>query len=86
MSGGLVICPSDLEGARRYMEAINKSTGDLYWTDPEVIEIWIQNTMGNKKWLESMGGVLELYRHGGHHKVPGAEAIDAYRVKGHGPG
>ncbi len=86
MAGGSVICPNDIEGAVRYMENLYKVNEDLYWTEPNIIRVWAQYTKENKKWLESMGGVIELYSHGGEHKVPGVESIDVYRVRGGGIG
>lgn len=86
MSSGVIICPGDIQEARRYMEALYKVSGDLYWTEPDIIQVWGQYTAENKKWFESMGGVMELYRHGGQHRVPGVESIDVYRVRGIGPG
>ncbi len=86
MAGGIIICPSDIEGAKCYMESLYKLSEDLYWTDPDIIQVWAQYTVENKKWFESMGGVLDFHRHGGQHKIPGAEAIDSYRVRGIGPG
>ncbi len=86
MSGGAIICPNDEGGARRYMEALTKVNEGLYWTEPEMIQVWARYAMENKKWFEGMGGVMEPFSHGGEHNVPGVEAIDIYRVQGLGPG
>ncbi|MCR4441222.1 MAG: FAD-binding protein [Peptococcaceae bacterium] len=86
MSGGSVICPSDIQEARRYMESLYRVSGDLYWTEPDVIRVWAQYTAENKSWFESMGGQMKFIRHGGEHKLPGYESIDVYGVVGKGPG
>ncbi|MBI2957319.1 MAG: FAD-binding protein [Chloroflexi bacterium] len=86
MAAGVIICPNDLQGSRRYMEALYKVNDGLYWTEPDVIRAWAQYTSENKTWLESMGGVMELNRRGGAHNVPGFESIDIYRFRGMGFG
>ncbi len=86
MSGGVFICPSDVQEARRYMEALYKVSEDLYWTEPDIIETWAKYSAENKKWLESMGAMIELYVHGGAHRMPGVESIDIYLARGRGPG
>ena len=86
MSGGVFVCPSDIQEAVRYMEAMYRVSEDLYWTERDIIQAWGQYSVENKSWFESMGGVVELYRHGGQHRLPGVESIDVYRVRGLGPG
>jgi succinate dehydrogenase/fumarate reductase flavoprotein subunit len=86
MSGGSFICPNDILEARRYMEALYKVSGDLYWTEPEVLHVWAEYASENKRWFESMGGSTQLRRHGGEHPLPGTESIDVYGVAGNGPG
>ncbi|MFC1820854.1 FAD-dependent oxidoreductase [Thermodesulfobacteriota bacterium] len=86
MSGGLFICPTDIQEACRYMEALYKVSEDLYWTEPDIIRVWADYTAENKKWFESMGGKTELYRRGGQHRLPGVESIDVYRARGIGSG
>ena len=87
MAGGSIICPSDAGDAERYMDALNKVSQELYWTDPEIVRVWARYATENKVWLERMGGKgLKLYRHGGEHETPGYESIDSYRLQGMGPG
>jgi len=86
MSGGMFSSPRDVQEARRYMEALYKVGEDLYWTEPDIIHVWARYAVENKEWFESMGGVTELYRRGGQHRLPGVESIDVYRVRGVGPG
>lgn len=87
MSGGGFICPSDIQEAMRYMEALYKVNEDLYWTEPDIIRVWAQYTSENKRWVESMGETgMKLYRHGGEHRLPGFESIDVYNVPDRGPG
>ena len=87
MSGGGIICPNDRDGAEQYMQALVKVTDDLYWTDPEIVRVWADYTTQNKRWIENIGGVrMTVYRHGGEHRLPGAEAIDSCHIPGMGPG
>ncbi|MFH1140301.1 MAG: FAD-binding protein, partial [Chloroflexota bacterium] len=86
LSGGVVICPSDVDGGRRYLEALYKVGEGLYWTEPEIIDVWARYSVENVKWMESMGAKTELFVRGGEHNLPGSEAIDVYRVRGLGPG
>jgi len=68
------------------MEGLCKINDDLYWTDQETIRVWARYCAENKRWLETIGGVLMFERHGGQHRVPGVESIDSYRLRGMGPG
>lgn len=86
MSGGGFICPNDIQGAIRYMEALYKVSEDVCWTEPDIIRVWARYTSQNKEWLESMGGVTKFYRRGGEHKLPGFESIDVYHHPERGPG
>jgi len=86
MSGGGFICPNDIQGVIRYMEALYKVSEGVYWTEPDIIRVWARYTSQNKEWLESMGGVMKFYRRGGEHKLPGFESIDVYHDPDRGPG
>lgn len=87
MSDGGIINTNDRSGAIDYMEALVKVSDSISWTDREVIYAWARYTEENVAWLERIGGKpLKLYRHGGEHRLPGAEAIDSYHVPGLGPG
>lgn len=86
MAGGGIVCVSDAQAAARHLEALYRVSGDLYWTEPEVIRAWAKYAAGNKGWVESMGGHMQLYRHGAEHKLPGSESIDNYHIRGLGPG
>ena len=85
MSGAVFIGPSDMQESKRYMEALYKVSDDLYWTEPDIINVWAQYVAENKKWLESIGAQISLRIHGGEHRVPGAESIDVYEVHDNGP-
>lgn len=84
--GGIFICPNDGKEAARYMDSLLRAGPDIYWTDPEFAGAWAEETSHNKQWVESMGAVPHLLRRGAPHSLPGAEAIDVYRVPGMGPG
>jgi len=86
MAGGVIICPNDIEGAFRYMEALYKVTDNLFWTDSDILRIWAHYSAQNKEWLRNIGAAVSLYQHGGEHTIPGMEAIDIYKVRGRGPG
>ena len=81
MSGGGIICPNDIQEAKRYMEALYKVSEDLSWTEPDVLDAWVQYSAENVKWFESLGGAMDLYRHAGEHNAPGAESIDIYQLR-----
>ena len=86
MSGGLFICPNNIQRAIQYMEALYKINASEYWTDLPIIRKWAEYTFENCSWLKKMGVEPELHRRGAQHKFPGQEAIDIYRVPGMGPG
>jgi succinate dehydrogenase/fumarate reductase flavoprotein subunit len=85
-AGGGFISPSDVQGAIKYQEAYNKVADNVYWTNPDVMEVWAKYAVENLKWFESLGGSAEISWHGGAHKVPGFESIDSYHARGNGPG
>ncbi|MBW1902350.1 MAG: FAD-binding protein [Deltaproteobacteria bacterium] len=85
MSGGFIIVPSDVEGAVKYMEALYRVDGDLYWTEREIIRVWAEYSSQNKDWIENHGGKLELIAPMGEHfDVPGADSIHGYSFPGRG--
>jgi len=86
MSQGWIIGTSDIQGAMLYMKAITQVNADLYWTDKDVIQAWARYTSENVKWLEDLGTVVRLSRHGGEHKFMGMESINSYQLPGGGAG
>jgi len=86
LSGGVFICPTDVEAAVRYLEALYRVEGE-YWTDPDVIRVWAEYCSQNKSWIEKLGGKVRLFSRGGeHHVIPGYETIELYMFRGSGYG
>ncbi|MBI2958409.1 MAG: FAD-dependent oxidoreductase, partial [Chloroflexi bacterium] len=86
MSGGGFICSSDAKEARSYLEALYRTDQGIYWTDPDILQTWVDRTLENKDWLEKRGAEFQLYRHCGGHDLPGTESMVVYQFTGMGPG
>ncbi|MFC1988577.1 FAD-dependent oxidoreductase [Chloroflexota bacterium] len=86
LAGGDFLCPSEAKGAEEYLRALCRVDEGLYWTDLDVIHAWATYTVENKKWLENLGGSVQLSRDGGPYDLPGRETVNAYRFRGMGPG
>ncbi|MBI2954587.1 MAG: FAD-binding protein [Chloroflexi bacterium] len=87
MSAGNFICPNDVNGALRYMEAICRVEEGLTWTDRDTLHAWAEYTSQNIAWLEAMGGHIKPGPNGGEHrKVEGWESIGRAGIAGSGLG
>lgn len=85
ISGGLFICPSDVEGARKYMEALSQVHEGMHWTDSDNIRVWAEYTTQNKDWIEELGGKVRFDEGGAEHpQLPGASSIKRWRYQGSG--
>jgi hypothetical protein len=79
-SGGLFICPSDVDAARHYMTQLYRINDDLYETDQAVIDIWAEETARNYDWLVAAGGVaVKVSDHGEHDAIEGHDSISLYK-------
>lgn len=79
-SGGLFICPTDVDAARHYMTQLYRVNGDLYETDPSVISVWAEETARNYDWLTALGGrAIKVSDHGEHDAIEGYESIRLYK-------
>lgn len=79
-SGGLFICPSDVDAAKHYMTQLYKINEDLYETDPSVISIWAEETARNYDWLVAQGGTaIKVSDHGELDTIEGFESIKLYK-------
>lgn len=79
-SGGLFICPSDVDAAKHYMTQLYRINDDLYETDPAVISIWAEETSRNLDWLVGQGGVaVKVSDHGEHDAIEGYDSIALYK-------
>ncbi len=79
-SGGLFICPSDVDAAKHYMTQLYRINDDLYETDPAVISVWAEETARNYDWLTSHGGVaVKVSDHGEHDAIEGYDSIRLFK-------
>ena len=86
MSGGIFICPSDVNTAIQYLETLYRVDRSLYWTGRDIIRVWAQYAAENKTWMEQHGAQLQLFSRGGEHKIPGYETIELWKHRGWGYG
>lgn len=87
MSGGVFICPTDVEKVIGYVEALYRVEEDLAWTDRETLRAWAGYTHQNKAWVEGMGAHLKLFARGAEHReIPGWECVDLWQFAGSGLG
>ena len=61
ISGGLFLCPSDVEKATEYMRALCRMEAWAHWTDLDTIRTWAEYTIQNKDWLENLGGNVTFF-------------------------
>lgn len=79
-SGGLFICPSDVDAAEHYMTQLYRINDDLYETDPSVIRVWAEETARNEDWLSAQGGVaVKVSDHGEHDAIEGYDSIRLFK-------
>lgn len=79
-SGGLFICPSDVDAAEHYMRQLYRKNEDLFETDPAVIRTWAEETSSNLEWLRENGGsAIQVSDHGEHDAIEGYESISLYK-------
>jgi succinate dehydrogenase/fumarate reductase flavoprotein subunit len=82
VSGGIFICPTDVEKAFQYIKAC---VGDT--VDDTLCRIWATQTSTNKEYLkrlaESVGEPSDMIRHGGAEfpDLPGADGISSWILK-----
>ncbi|MBI2906088.1 MAG: FAD-dependent oxidoreductase [Chloroflexi bacterium] len=85
MSSGIFLCPCDVLGAISYMRALCRVNDELWWTDPEIIEVWAKRCAENKVWMESLGAKLRFMRRTVEHpELPGADSIELWGYRGMG--
>ncbi|MFH1626020.1 MAG: FAD-binding protein, partial [Pseudomonadota bacterium] len=83
MSGGVFICPSNVDDAVSYMESLYRVAEGVYWTDKDIIRVWAEYCAENKAWIERLGGsVATLAWLGEHIDIPGYRSIQTYVCKG----
>ncbi|MDP6101053.1 MAG: hypothetical protein QGH66_06525 [Dehalococcoidia bacterium] len=67
----------------QYVESLNRISGDITWTEPDVTQVWAEYIADNKNWIEKMGGNFHLFATGGEHpEVLGAESIQLWHYNG----
>ena len=65
------------------MEGLNRISGDIPWTEPDITQMWAEYIADNKSWIEKMGGNIHLFAVGGEHpEVPGSESIQLWHYNG----
>ncbi|BCB92057.1 FAD-dependent oxidoreductase [Phytohabitans suffuscus] len=79
-SGGLFLCPSDVDAATHYMNQLVRLNGEVAETDPAVVRAWASATADNVRWLTGNGGtVVQVADHGEHEFIEGFESISVYK-------
>ncbi|MFH1087317.1 MAG: FAD-dependent oxidoreductase [Chloroflexota bacterium] len=94
MSGGGVLCPSDVKSGVEYLEALCRVGAASSWTAQDMIAVWAEYTADNRAWLAARGGVfedtpetlVEMPPAAEYPGLPGYQAMARYRFKGSGPG
>lgn len=85
ISGGLFLCPSDVDKATEYMRALCRMGEWAYWTDLDTIRVWAEYTAQNKDWLENLGGNLTFFGEAAEYpQLTGANSIELWRYQGSG--
>jgi succinate dehydrogenase/fumarate reductase flavoprotein subunit len=87
MARGGFLCPSDVKGGIKYLEALCQAGEGMYWTEKDMIRVWIEYTAGNRAWLEARGGsFLETPIAAEYPQLPGCESMVRYHFRGSGLG
>ncbi len=86
ISGGLFLCPSDVNGATEYLKVLYQTDSQAVdWTDLDIIRTWAEHSAQNKDWLEKLGGNIEFLRKGGEFpQLAGADSMEMWRYQGGG--
>lgn len=85
LSGGIIVVPSNVDGAIRYMENLCRADDNMHWTESDVIRAWAERSYHNKEWIEALGCKLKLVRQTGEHRdVPGTDSISVHMFPGRG--
>ena len=85
LSGGVFITSSDVKKTLNYMEGLNRISGDIYWTEPEINQVWAEYIADNKRWMEKLGGNVQPMATGAEHpEIPDWESIQIWRYSGSG--
>ncbi|MDO8472213.1 MAG: FAD-binding protein, partial [Dehalococcoidia bacterium] len=87
MSGGIIMCPSDIGAAARYMRELCRVNGSVAWTDDGVIEAWARSMSQNKAWVEkTLGSSVVPFGNAAWARLPGWESMTTYHYRGWGVG
>ncbi|MBI2906360.1 MAG: FAD-dependent oxidoreductase [Chloroflexi bacterium] len=86
ISGGLWICPTEVNGAIKHMEALAKAgQSGMRWTDADILRVWAEKASQNTEWIKSLGGNAKLEEEPAEYThLPGAETIRRWRYNGCG--
>ncbi|MBI2907034.1 MAG: FAD-binding protein [Chloroflexi bacterium] len=87
MAGGLFLTPSDVKGGVDYLEALYDAGHGMLWTDKEIIRVWAEYAVDNKRWFEARGGsFLDTAYPAEYPEMPAHKTLARYRFRGAGLG
>ena len=87
LSGGVFICPPDIEDAKKYVEELSRVDESLTWTNREVVSSWVKYMSENKEWVErTLGSSVIPFGNGAWTRYPGWESMMTYHYRGWGWG
>ncbi|MBI2906083.1 MAG: FAD-dependent oxidoreductase [Chloroflexi bacterium] len=86
LSGGLFLCPKDVDGAIEYLKSLYWREEGAQWTDLDTITAWARYTAQNVEWLKGLGGEVRLFSDPGAEfpELPGASSIAVWVYQGRG--
>ena len=86
ISMGIILSPSDVDGATEYMTALNQAGQPAaLWTDREATRAWVEYAVQNKDWLKNLGGNIKLFsREAECPRLPGAGSMESWKYQGNG--
>ncbi len=86
ISGGGFLSPNNGGEALTYVTSLYQlSRSDI---DSDLVDLFVRQSVGNADYISNLrqGTRLSLYGHAGYPKVPGANSMDKYQVRGTGKG
>ena len=92
MAGGVYLQPTNREDCVKYFRAMSRvesgftTTPGEGYTGDELIDVYTDESMLNKSWLEGLGFNLELVSEGAEHSFPGIDNFKTYRFEDSGWG
>ena len=85
LAGGIFITTSDVKRTINYVDRLNRISGDIYWTEPEVSQVWAEYIADNKNWMERLGAKIQLMATGAEHpEIPDWDSIQLWKYPGSG--